>query len=103
MDNRLHLSILQLTKHNGDISQIAGEYFSYVKIAKAITDLKLNGMITDLEGKLEVTSLGKDYMKRLINEDLTRKKLPLILPQYKYFSRKIDKYDIYFKNRDIPR
>lgn len=103
MDNRLHFSVLQLTKHGGDISQIAGEYFSYVQIARAITDLKLNGMITDIEGELEVTSLGKNYMDRLINEDLTRKKSPHILPQYKYFSRKIDKYDIYLKNRDTPR
>lgn len=102
-DSRLQLAILQILKLNGDISQIVGGIYTYNDIRDVIKKFKINGIASDLSGVLLITEIGEKYLEELKqNSEITHKK-PFILPQYKYFNRKMNEFDIYLKDRDVPR
>ena len=102
VEMRLQISVLQLIKNNGDFSNIVGEFYTYEDIRQVIQKFKLNGVTSDLSGKLTITSLGEEYLKKIMIENGISNKGPHILPQYKYFTRKVGRFDIYLDDRDIP-
>lgn len=98
-DDVLQVAVLQIIKYEGDISQIAGEYYSYYDIREIITLFKRNGLASDLSGKIEITERGEKYYIELLEKLGMNNKGPIILPQYKYFIRKKNKFDVYFKKK----
>lgn len=96
-DSRFHLYVLHLIKNGGDISKVVGLDFDYRDVAKIITLLKSNGKISNLDGELRLMTEGELYYKQLLKEVNHSKKGPVILPQFQYFNRKIDQFDIYLK------
>lgn len=98
-DKKLQLYVLQMIKYNIDASTVVGDSFSYQDIASSINILKAHGKVSSLEGNIKLTFSGEEYYNYLLNELGFSGKGPVILPQYKYFDRKIDKFDIYLKNK----
>lgn len=100
MKDSIRHKILLLIKHNGSITELIKDGFTYGQIAYFINQLSEDSYIKDFDGKLELTDEAELFLKEIGAKNQKKGGGRWILPEEKSKIEKIKRNDVYLPNRN---
>lgn len=100
MKDSIRHKLLLLIKHNGSITELIKDGFTYGQIASLINLLGEEADVTDVDGKLVLTEKAENWLKEQSELKPRTGSDKWILPEEKSKIEKIERNEVYLPSRN---
>lgn len=100
MKDSIRHKLLLLIRHNGSITELIKDGFTYGQIASLINLLGEEGDLKDIDGKLVLTDKAESWLKEESESKTKKGSGKWILPEEKSKIEKIHRNDVYLPSRN---
>lgn len=95
MDDYRLLLLLHLIQRDGSLQSLLNHGEDFTSIYLEIKNLKQNGLVSDLKGSLDITSMGIEKIEKLNNKLQFQGLAKWLVPNLEYKIPQYNKFDIY--------